>query len=213
MTDDPRRLTDDRLSASSVLSPETRDTILAEVARYPQPRTALLPSLKLAQDQIGWLPSEAIGEVAELVGVSHASANELATFYSMLRLHAGGRLRVEVCAQLPCALRGAERLLAQLAEGLGIRPGEVTPNGAVELIRTAECFGACHRAPMCRLDNEYRENLTPEATRLLIDELRAATAEAPIAPIEATTGGEVVVIRPRSGGDGDNARADLTGES
>lgn len=156
-----------------MLMPETREKVLAEVGRYPQPRTALLPALKLAQDQFGWLPPAAIAEVAELVGVSHASANELATFYSMLRLQPGGRARVEVCVQLPCAVRGAEQLLQMLGEGLGIRPGEVTPDGEVELIRTSECFGACHRAPMCRVNDEYRENLTLEATRRLIEELRA----------------------------------------
>ena len=161
-----------------MLAPETRDRILAEVRRFPQRRTALLPALKLAQAEIGWLPPEAIAEVAELVGVSHAAANELATFYSMLKMEPGGRVQVEVCVQLPCALAGAERLLAQLAEGLGIRPGEVTPDGAVELIRTAECFGSCHRAPMCRLNDEYREYLDPEATRRLIEELRSGIAPA-----------------------------------
>jgi NADH-quinone oxidoreductase subunit E len=161
-----------------MLAAETRDRILVEVRRYPQVRTALLPALKLAQAELGWLPPEAIAGVADLVGVSHASANELATFYSMLKLRPGGRVRVEVCVQLPCALAGGERLLATLADGLGVRPGEVTPDGAVELIRTSECFGACHRAPMCRLNDEYREHLTPEATRRLIEELRSvATAD------------------------------------
>lgn len=157
---------------NGVLSAETRGKIVAEVRRFPQRRTALLPALKHAQAQVGWLPPAAIAEVAELVGVSHAAANELASFYSMLHLEPGGRVKVEVCVQLPCALAGGERLLADLADGLGIAPGEVTADGEVELIRTAECFGACHRAPMCRLNDEYREHLTPEATAQLIQELR-----------------------------------------
>ena len=158
-----------------MLSRETRARIAAEVRKYPQTRTALLPSLKLAQREVGWLPPDAIAEVAELVGVSHAQANELATFYSMLKLRPGGRAVVEVCVQLPCALRGAERLLAQLADGLGIAPGEITPDGRVELARTAECFGSCHRAPMCRLNDEYREHLTPEATEALVRELKSGS--------------------------------------
>lgn len=157
-----------------LLSPETRDKILAEVRKYPQTRTALLPSLKLAQVQVGWLPPEAIAEVADLVGVSHASANEIATFYSMLNTHHPVDVKVEVCVQLPCALRGADRLLEELADGLGIAPGETTPDGKVELHRTHECFGSCNKAPMCRLNDEYRENLTPEATQSLIAELKAA---------------------------------------
>ena len=160
-----------------MLDPGTRERILVEVGRYPQPRTALLPALKLAQVEIGWLPPEAIAEVADLVGVSHAAANELATFYSMLKLDPGGRVRVEVCVQLPCARAGAERLLAALAGGLGIEPGQGTPDGAVELLRTSECFGSCHRAPMCRLNDEYREYVDPEATRRLIEELNAGRLE------------------------------------
>lgn len=157
-----------------LLSPETQEKILAETRKYPQRRTSLLPSLKIAQAQVGWLPREVIAEVADLVGVSHASANELATFYSMLNTHHRVDVKVEVCVQLPCALRGADRLLQELSDGLGILPGETTPDGKIELHRTHECFGSCHRAPMCRLNDEYREDLTPEATQALIAELKAA---------------------------------------
>jgi NADH-quinone oxidoreductase subunit E len=157
-----------------LLSQETQSTILAEVRKYPQRRTALLPALKIAQDAVGWLPREAIADVADLVGVSRASANEIATFYSMLNTRHRVDMKVEVCVQLPCALRGADRLLQELADGLGIAPGETTPDGKLELHRTHECFGSCNRAPMCRLNDEYREDLTPEATRALIAELTSA---------------------------------------
>jgi NADH-quinone oxidoreductase subunit E len=179
-----------------MLSQETRARIAAEVRKYPQRRTALLPSLKLAQREVGWLPPETIAEVADLVGVSHASANELSTFYSMLKTRPGGEIVVEVCVQVPCALRGAERLLDQLAEGLGIAPGEITPDGRVELVRTAECFGSCHRAPMCRLNDEYREYLTPEATEALIRELKAGG-----------TNGHARAAAPIPAGDGSDPRA------
>src|SRR5436190_684690 len=112
-----------------LLSAETQNKILAEVRKYPQPRTALLPCLKLAQYDVGWLPPEAIAEVAALVGVSSASANEIATFYSMLNTHHRVDVKVEVCVQLPCALRGADRLLDELAAGLGLAPGETSPDG------------------------------------------------------------------------------------
>lgn len=164
-----------------MLSPETRAKIEAQVAAYPRRRTSLLPALKLAQDEVGYLPPEVVAEVADLVGVSHATAQELTTFYSMLRTEPGGRLRVDVCVQLPCAVAGGERLLKQLADGLGTAPGETTPDGAVTLIRTAECLGACHRAPICRVNDEYWENLkTPEAVAALLEALsrggRSATA-------------------------------------
>jgi NADH-quinone oxidoreductase subunit E len=157
-----------------MLSQDTREKILDEVGKYPERRTALLPALKLAQREAGWLPPEAIAEVALLVGVSSAAASELATFYSMLHLDYPVETRIEVCVQLPCALRGADRLLAELAEGLGIKPGEPASDGKIELHRTHECFGSCNKAPMCRLNDEYRENLTPEATQALIAELKSA---------------------------------------
>ncbi len=152
------------------------------MAKYPKARTALLPALKLAQEEHHLLTPEVIGRVAELVGVSHASANELATFYSMLHKQPVGRTMVEVCAQLPCALRGADELLDELASALGIPVGETTPNGAVTLKRTHECFGACHRAPMCLVNHQYRENLTGEAREALLEELRILATTTPTSP-------------------------------
>src|ERR671930_375285 len=159
-----------------MLSPETREKIKAQVAAYPKTRTALLPALKLAQAEVGYLPSEVVAEVAELVGVSHAAAQELTSFYSMLRTEPTGKLHMEVCVQLPCAVAGGERLLAELADGLGIAPGQTTPDGQVTLVRTAECLGACHRAPMCRVNEVYVENLrSPQAVARLLEALENGT--------------------------------------
>jgi len=150
-------------AATPALSAATRERIAAEVASYPQPRTALLPALKLAQAQIGWLPPAIIAEVADLVSVSHASAHELVTFYSMLHTEPLGRLVVEVCVQLPCGFCGGERLLAQLERALGISAGATTADGMVTLQRTPECMGGCHRAPMVRIGEHYVENLKTQA--------------------------------------------------
>jgi NADH-quinone oxidoreductase subunit E len=150
--------------------------IVDEVAKYPRARTALLPALKIAQAEQHYLSPDVIACVADLVGVSHASANELATFYSMLHTEPLGHTIVEVCAQLPCALRGADELLGQISEALEVRPGETTANGAVTLKRTHECFGACHRAPMCLVNHEYRENLRGEQLDALLAEMRGLVA-------------------------------------
>jgi NADH-quinone oxidoreductase subunit E len=157
----------------TLLSEATRARIKGLVAIYPEPRTALLPGLKLAQAEIGFLPTVAIAETADLVGVPHAAAWELVAFYTMLHTEKEGQFRVVVCCQLPCALRGADRLLRDLAAGLGIQPGQTTPDRWVTLERTLECFGACHRAPMARVNDEYHESLDPEATRRLIGTLRS----------------------------------------
>lgn len=151
------------------LSETTRAAILELAARYPERRTALLPALKLAQHDAGWLPPDAIAEAADLVGVPHSAAVELAEFYTMLHTRPGARTRVVVCAQLPCALRGAEGLIRDLEAGLSAQIAD----GRVEVERTPECFGACHRAPMARVDEQYRESLDATRRTDLIAELSA----------------------------------------
>lgn len=175
---------------ATLLSEGLRQRIAALAAAYPARRTALLPSLKLAQAEVGYLPSDAVAEVADLVGVPHPAAYELVAFYTMLHTDREGATRVMVCAQLPCALRGADRLLRDLSQGLGIASGETTPDGTVTLERTSECFGACHRAPMARVNDDYHENLDPEATQRLIRHLLAgSTSRARLNGDSGTMGG------------------------
>jgi NADH-quinone oxidoreductase subunit E len=154
-----------------MLSQTAREKIENLVAIYPERRTALLPALKLAQADVGWLPREAIAEAADLVGVPHSAALELAAFYTMLHTEPGPETRVVVCAQLPCALRGAEGLIRDLRSGLATRIAD----GSLEVERTSECFGACHRAPMARVGEVYRENLDAAARQQLIGELSGST--------------------------------------
>ena len=143
------------------LSEATRASILKLVDTYPERRTALLPALKLAQTDAGWLPREAIAEAADLVGVPHAAALELAAFYTMLHTEPGPATHVVVCAQLPCALRGAEELIRDLRAALA-------DSTDVEVERTSECFGACHRAPMARVGDMYHENLVGDERQRFI---------------------------------------------
>lgn len=152
------------------LTDQTRAAIQKLVSTYPERRTALLPALKLAQTDAGYLSSEAIAEAADVVGVPHSAALELAEFYTMLHTEPVPPALVVVCAQLPCALRGAEELVRDLRAGLREQIG----NGLVEIERTSECFGACHRAPMARVGATYCENLDHERRRTLIQELAKA---------------------------------------
>jgi NADH-quinone oxidoreductase subunit E len=161
----------DRNQHSLVLSPSARAAIAALADVYPERRTALLPALKRAQADVGWLPPTIIAETADLVGVPHAAALELAVFYTMLHTAPGPATRVVVCAQLPCALRGAEGLIRDLRRGLAAR----IDDGSLEVERTGECFGACHRAPMARVGDEYRENLDLDGRQRLISELNGST--------------------------------------
>jgi NADH-quinone oxidoreductase subunit E len=149
------------------LSDATRSAIDRLVARFPERRSALLPALKLAQQDAGYLAPETIAETADLVGVPHPAALEVALFYTMLHTEPGPATRVVVCAQLPCALRGAEKLIRTLQTEPRIN------HQSVEVERTSECFGACHRAPMARDGDDYREGLEGEALERFIVELAA----------------------------------------
>jgi len=149
------------------LSAQTREEIERVVARFPERRSALLPALKLAQRDAGWLPEDAISEAADLVGVPPAAALELARFYTMLHTEPVAPTLVVVCAQLPCALRGAAGLIRDLQQAF-------EGSERVEIERTSECFGACHRAPMARVGETYLENLDEAGRTALIRELRGA---------------------------------------
>jgi NADH-quinone oxidoreductase subunit E len=169
------------------LSAATVTAIHAEVARYPSKKTALLPALKLAQKDRGWLSKETLGEVADLVGLPHSHAVELATFYAMLFTEPVAPVRVEFCIQLPCALAGAEAALDKAAKLLdvemqgthGTRHGH-TKDHQIELHGTVECYGACHRAPMCRVGDDYVENLkTDDDLKKLVGDLKIRAQQAP----------------------------------
>lgn len=159
------------------------ETQLAEVqrlvARYPEgkQKSALLPVLHLAQDSFGgWLSSETMDYVAELLNITPIEVYEVATFYSMYNLKPVGKYMFEVCQTGPCMLRGSDDIVAYIGEKLGIRPGETTADGMFTL-KTVECLGACGYAPMMQLGKHYREHLTKEKVDAIIAECRETVAK------------------------------------
>ncbi|MCA6448635.1 MAG: NAD(P)H-dependent oxidoreductase subunit E [Chitinophagaceae bacterium] len=152
------------------------ETQLAEVkrlvARYPEgkQKSALLPVLHLAQDSFGgWLSTETMDYVAELLNITPIEVYEVATFYSMYNLKPVGKYLFEVCQTGPCMLRGSDDIVAYIGEKLGIKPGETTADGLFTL-KTVECLGACGYAPMMQLGKHYREHLTKEKVDAIIAE-------------------------------------------
>lgn len=142
------------------------------VARYPEgkQKSALLPVLHLAQDSFGgWLSSETMDYVAELLNITPIEVYEVATFYSMYNLKPVGKYMFEVCQTGPCMLRGSDDIIAYIGEKLGIKPGETTSDGMFTL-KTVECLGACGYAPMMQLGKHYREHLTKEKVDAIIAE-------------------------------------------
>ena len=148
------------------------------VARYPEgkQKSALLPILHLAQDSFGgWLSSETMDYVAELLNITPIEVYEVATFYSMYNTKPVGKYMFEVCQTGPCMLRGSDDIIAYIEKTLGIKPGETTTDGLFTL-KTVECLGACGYAPMMQLGKHYREHLTKEKVDAIIDECRKTAA-------------------------------------
>lgn len=154
------------------------DTQLKEfnrlVARYPEgkQKSALLPVLHLAQDSFGgWLSSETMDYVAELLNIKPIEVYEVATFYSMYNLKPVGKYMFEVCQTGPCMVEGCDDIIAYIKQKLNIGVGETTADGMFTL-KTVECLGACGYAPMMQMGKTYREHLTKERVDTIIEECR-----------------------------------------
>ena len=142
------------------------------VARYPEPKAALLPVLWEVQRRKGFIDLESEAWVAERLGVSAAHVHGCVTFYTMYKQRPSGRHHIQVCTNLSCMLRGADELFDHLSRRLGIAAGETTPDGRFSLIRV-ECLGSCGTAPMFQLNDEFHEDLTLAKVDRLLDELKA----------------------------------------
>jgi NADH-quinone oxidoreductase E subunit len=140
--------------------------------RYPDGRSAVMGALRLAQERHGgWLPPEALREVADAMDLEPAQVQAVATFYDMYNLEPVGLHLVEVCTNLSCALVGAKQVVDAFEEQLGVRAGETSDDGEVTL-RLIECAGGCGYAPVVVVDHWYREPTTPEDVPGLVEEMR-----------------------------------------
>jgi len=144
----------------------------AIATEYPERRSAILPALRLAQEEHGgWLPPEAIREVSDALDLAPAQVEAVASFYDMLHLEPVGRHIVEVCTNLSCALVGAQQVLEAFERELGVRPGETSEDGRFTL-RAIECAGGCGRAVVVVVDEHYREPVRPEDVPGIVEELK-----------------------------------------
>jgi NADH-quinone oxidoreductase subunit E len=143
------------------------------LTRYPTRQAALLPTLWLAQDEFGWLSDEAQDYVARLMELPPAHVRAVVSFYTMFHRKPVGRFLIDVCTNLSCRLRGADRIVECLSRRLGIALGETTPDRRFTL-QSVECLASCGTAPMLQLNqHRFYENLTEESALRLIDELQS----------------------------------------
>ena len=150
-----------------------QEEIRAAAEPYPDPRSGVMSGLRLAQREYGgWLPPEALAEVAEALDLTPAHVQAVASFYDMYHLAPIGEHLVEVCTNVSCALVGAQQVVEAFESELGIHPGETSDDGKVTL-RTIECAGGCGYAPVVVVDHRYREPTKPEDVPRIAQELRS----------------------------------------
>jgi NADH-quinone oxidoreductase subunit E len=152
------------------------------MAKYPpeHKRSAVMPLLYLAQREEGYVNKDALKDIAGMLDMTETEVASIIGFYTLYHDEKAGKYRMQVCTDLPCALRGADQFLESLCGNLGIKVGETTPNGLVT-IEGVMCLAACDKAPMFQVQGpdgiEYHENMTVDKTMELIGALKNAGKE------------------------------------
>jgi NADH-quinone oxidoreductase subunit F len=171
------------------LPPRLENKFQELLRRYPVKRSALVPMLLFTQDEFGHISDEMIAEIAGRLELNTLQVTETLVYYSMLRREPAGRYHLQICTNVSCMLRGGYAVYDHLQKKLGIGHKQTTPDGVFSL-EEVECLGACTGAPCLQVNYDYYENVTPERTEALLDELRAGQRPA---PVSHTTG----AIHPR----------------
>jgi NADH-quinone oxidoreductase subunit E len=152
------------------------------LAKYPpeQKRSAVMPLLYLAQREQGFITKSALEDIAQMLDITSTEVAEIVGFYTLYHDKKAGRYRMQVCTDLPCALRGADKFLEQLCSNLGIQVGGTTADGMITL-EAVTCLAGCDRAPMFQVQSAdglaYHENMTVDKTMELVETLRKSGKE------------------------------------
>ena len=160
-------------------TPENRATLDEILTHYPpeQSRSAVLPALYLVQAQQGYITGNAMRHVAEVLRITPADVEDVVTYYTMFYTKPVGKYVLNVCRTLSCALLGAERVTEELSKTLGIQPGQTDPTGTFTLMEV-ECLGACDRAPVVMVNDDWHERLAPEKVKDFIEQIKTRGAAA-----------------------------------
>ena len=170
----------------STLSTHILEEIRELPAKYPQPRSAVMPALDLAQEELGYLTPEAMSEVAAALELDPGYVEGVATFYSLFHLTPTGRHHFYLCTNLSCMLRGADEIVEHVKRSIRVKePDEVSPDGLFSY-EEVECLGACEYAPMMRFDRRFHYELTPGKIDALISETKGQGLRPP-APVEVAS--------------------------
>jgi NADH-quinone oxidoreductase subunit E len=165
-----------------MLAEKYPDEIKRILAKYPpeQKRSAVMPLLYLVQRSGGYVTKAAMEDIGTMLDITSTEVAEIVGFYTLYHDKQAGRYRMQVCTDLPCALRGADKFLQELCGNLGIQVGETTPDGLVT-IESVMCLAGCDRAPMFQLQSAdgiaYHENMSVDKTLELVEALKKSDRE------------------------------------
>ena len=158
--------------ANSIFSPATAERFDKLPGIYPVPRSALVPMLLYAQDDIGYVSDAAVAEIAARLDLLELDVRNVLSYYSMLRTAPVGKYNVQVCTNISCMLRGGFELLDHCKYKLGIGHKQTTPDGLFSL-EEVECIGACCWAPAVQVNYDFHENLTPASMDAVLEDYAA----------------------------------------
>ena len=156
----------------SVFSPQLSERFDALVKKYPVKRSALVPMLLYAQDEVGYLSDAVIAEVAERICITELDVRDVASYYSMLRTKPAGKYNIQVCTNISCMLRGAYDLFEKFQDELGVGHKGITKDGLFSL-EEVECIGACCWAPAIQVNYAFHDDLSPDQVPGILDQYRS----------------------------------------
>lgn len=166
----------ERKPEGTIFSPELAARFDKLVTLYPMRRSALIPMLLYAQDEIGYLSDAAIAEIAHRLEITTLDVRNVLTYYSMLRTKPVGKFNVQVCTNISCMLRGGQELFEHCERRLGIGHKQTTPDGVFSL-EEVECIGACSWAPAVQVNYDFHDNLTPETMDEILEQYRSKAGQ------------------------------------
>ncbi len=154
-----------------MLTPEERHEIEAEISHYPNRKSACIDAMKIIQRHRGWVSDESIQDVAELLGMTPADVDGVATFYNLIFRRPVGRHVILVCDSVSCWIMGYDRVSEHLCKRLGVGLGETTADGRFTLLPVV-CLGTCDHAPAMMIDSDLHQDLDPEKVDMALEEYR-----------------------------------------
>lgn len=153
-----------------MLSESSRRQIQTLMEKYPRKRSALIPSLQIAQKEAGYISPDIMLEIAGMFELSPNEVHEVVSFYTMLYKKPVGKYVLQVCTNISCMLCNAEEIMMHLTKKLKIKPGETSPDQRYTLLEV-ECLGSCGTSPVIQINDTYYEDLTPAKLDRILDNL------------------------------------------